>query len=294
MKTRTEQLLARQGLENRELKRGYGGIRDIEFAIQLLQLVHGRHDHSIRAPCHARRARTARRPAATSRSTTRAARRGLRVAPHGRAPAPARRRAPDAHPSGRRRRAHASRTRARLPRPTPASRRSSSSTPSSSGIKRSCARSTRSCSSRRCSTRWPESARSRWRPREERLIAFGFRDVEQTRAALDELTAGLTRRSRVMQQLLPAILGWLSAAPDPDLGLLALRRLTEGYNRSSTLARRFRESPIAAERTCRILGSSRDARRRAVPAARRSSTRSPTTRAAPTPPWPTNPRAASS
>ena len=42
-----------------------------------------------------------------------------------------------------------------------------------------------------------------------------------------------------MQQLLPAILGWLSAAPDPDLGLLALRRLTEGYNRSSTLDRRF-------------------------------------------------------
>ena len=60
-----------------------------------------------------------------------------------------------------------------------------------------------------------------------------------------------------MQQLLPALLGWLSDAPDPDLGLLALRRLTEGYNRSSTLARRFRESPIAAERTCRILGSSR-------------------------------------
>ncbi len=60
-----------------------------------------------------------------------------------------------------------------------------------------------------------------------------------------------------MQQLLPALLGWLSEAPDPDLGLLALRRLTEGYNRSSTLARRFRESPEAAERTCRLLGSSR-------------------------------------
>ena len=60
-----------------------------------------------------------------------------------------------------------------------------------------------------------------------------------------------------MQQLLPAILGWLSAAPDPDLGLLQLRRLVEGYTRSSTLARRFRETPVAAERTCRILGSSR-------------------------------------
>ena len=103
---------------------------------------------------------------------------------------------------------------------------------------------------------------------QERLTAFGFRDVEQTRAALDELTAGLTRRSRVMQQLLPAMLGWLSAAPDPDLGLLALRRLTEGYNRSSTLARRFRESPIAAERTCRHPRLVARARRRAVPPAR--------------------------
>jgi glutamate-ammonia-ligase adenylyltransferase len=92
---------------------------------------------------------------------------------------------------------------------------------------------------------------------ETRLAAFGFADLDRTRAALKELTAGLTRRSRVMQQLLPAILEWLSAAPDPDLGLLQLRRLTEGYNRSSTLARRFRESPAAAERACTILGSSR-------------------------------------
>src|SRR5262249_23012520 len=92
---------------------------------------------------------------------------------------------------------------------------------------------------------------------EERLAAFGFRDMAQTRAALNELAGGLTRRSRVMQQLLPAILEWLSEAPDPDLGLLHLRRLTEGYTRSSTIARRFRETPVTAQRTARILGSSR-------------------------------------
>src|SRR6185312_15665960 len=49
MKARTEQMLASKGLQTRELKRGYGGIRDIEFAVQLLQLVHGRHDDAIRA-----------------------------------------------------------------------------------------------------------------------------------------------------------------------------------------------------------------------------------------------------
>src|SRR6202043_1795544 len=50
MKARTEELLRRQGLQDRELKRGRGGIRDIEFAVQLLQLVHGRHDPSVRSP----------------------------------------------------------------------------------------------------------------------------------------------------------------------------------------------------------------------------------------------------
>ena len=60
-----------------------------------------------------------------------------------------------------------------------------------------------------------------------------------------------------MQQLLPVVLSWLSTTPDPDLGLLQLRRLTEGYTRSSAVARTFRETPVAAERTSRILGSSR-------------------------------------
>lgn len=35
---------------NREIKRGSGGLRDIEFAVQLLQLVHGRGDESLRVP----------------------------------------------------------------------------------------------------------------------------------------------------------------------------------------------------------------------------------------------------
>jgi glutamate-ammonia-ligase adenylyltransferase len=61
----------------------------------------------------------------------------------------------------------------------------------------------------------------------------------------------------VMHQLLPVVLAWLSDAPDPDLGLLQLRRLTEGAARAAALAHTFRETPIAAERACRVLGSSR-------------------------------------
>ena len=164
MKARTEQMLARKGLETRELKRGYGGIRDIEFAVQLLQLVHGRHDHSIRA----RSTLDALEQLAGGGYITIAddapTRRGVRVAAHGRAPAPTRRRAPDAHAPRRRRGAHAPRA-CSGSETGAARRRSHSSTPSISVTRRSCARSTRSCSSRRCSTRSPASARCRWRPR---------------------------------------------------------------------------------------------------------------------------------
>ena len=92
---------------------------------------------------------------------------------------------------------------------------------------------------------------------EERLRAFGFLDIRATRAALEELTRGFTRTSKLMVQLLPLLLEWCSESPDPDLALLQLRRLAEGPARSSNLAIVFRDTPGAAQRTCRILGSSR-------------------------------------
>src|ERR1019366_6697396 len=48
MKARTEALVSRRGLDQRELKRGRGGIRDVEFSVQLLQLVHGGRDPALR------------------------------------------------------------------------------------------------------------------------------------------------------------------------------------------------------------------------------------------------------
>jgi glutamate-ammonia-ligase adenylyltransferase len=50
MKARAEEEVSKRGLTDREIKRGRGGLRDIEFAVQLLQLVHGRHDPGIRSP----------------------------------------------------------------------------------------------------------------------------------------------------------------------------------------------------------------------------------------------------
>ncbi|MFK9866799.1 hypothetical protein ACJENL_27005, partial [Escherichia coli] len=44
---------------------------------------------------------------------------------------------------------------------------------------------------------------------EDRLAAFGFSDAARTRQAVLELTRGFSRASRLWQQLLPLVLGWL-------------------------------------------------------------------------------------
>ena len=57
----------------RELKLGPGGLRDIEFAVQLLQLVHGRADETLRAARHPGRRWRRWPPAGTSAGPTRPA-----------------------------------------------------------------------------------------------------------------------------------------------------------------------------------------------------------------------------
>lgn len=88
-----------------------------------------------------------------------------------------------------------------------------------------------------------------------RLSASGFTDATRTRAAVTELTAGLSRSSRLMEQLLPLLLRWLSESPDPDEGLLALRTLLAEPTRARPLTAAFRESPEVARRLCRLLGT---------------------------------------
>lgn len=91
----------------------------------------------------------------------------------------------------------------------------------------------------------------------ERLAAFGFTDAKRTQAAVRELTRGLNRTSRLMQQLLPLLLDWLSSSPDPDLGLLVLRNLFSTPERTRLLVEAFRDSAEVAQRLCLLAGTSR-------------------------------------
>ncbi len=50
VKVRLEEYVRARGKAGTEVKRGWGGIRDVEFAVQLLQIVHGRRDERLRQP----------------------------------------------------------------------------------------------------------------------------------------------------------------------------------------------------------------------------------------------------
>jgi [glutamine synthetase] adenylyltransferase / [glutamine synthetase]-adenylyl-L-tyrosine phosphorylase len=92
---------------------------------------------------------------------------------------------------------------------------------------------------------------------ERQIIALGFTDSAAMRAAVSDLTGGLTRRSGLMRQLLPMLLRWLSESPDPDLGLAQLRLLVTTAAGHDTVVPVLRDNPATAERLCLLLGTSR-------------------------------------
>jgi len=88
-----------------------------------------------------------------------------------------------------------------------------------------------------------------------RLEALGFKDVRAASRAFAELTAGLSRKSKVMHQVLPLMLDWLSQSPDPDLGLRQLRLLLANTPDHGALVSLLQNNPVAGERLCRLLGT---------------------------------------
>ncbi|HZI38643.1 MAG TPA: bifunctional glutamine-synthetase adenylyltransferase/deadenyltransferase, partial [Acidimicrobiia bacterium] len=256
MKARAEEEVSKRGLAEREIKRGRGGLRDIEFAVQLLQLVHGRHDPGIRSPNTLEaldQLGQAGYVDTTQVRTLDAAYRFLRTVEH----RLQLREEAQVHsvPSDQTERTQLARVLGYRDEGT------STALAQFEAAHRRQQAQVRSIHEKLFFRPLLEtiagSGPLSQEAAEERLAAFGFQDVAHTRAALEELTTGLSRRSQLMGQLFPLLLEWLSETPDPDMGLLQLRRLAEGRARSGALAVAFREAPGAAERVCRLLGSSR-------------------------------------
>ncbi len=268
-KARSEEVLAREGLLEREVKRGRGGIRDVEMAVQILQFVHGGGDPAIRSGTTlaaldqlARRGYVDDADAAhlavayrylrtvehrlqlqqeqqvyslpvDEASLERLARvMGYRDRPAGDTANAALTQFMDSH------RRHQASVRSIFERLffRPLLVALSANRPGETGGGRG----------------QLDSARL-----SNELAALGFTDLVATRAAVEELTAGASRQAVQLRVLMPKLLEWLSESPNPDLGLLQLRIVLDGPARSMTVMPLLRESADIGWRLCRVLGSSK-------------------------------------
>lgn len=246
----------------RELKLGRGGLRDVEFAVQLLQLVHGRGDESLRTPttvdalralgeggyvgrsdaaelldsyCFLRRVehrlqlrklrRTHLFPSSEEEDELRCLARSIGLRSHGR------RSATELLASEFRR--HRNRVR-RLHeklfyRPL---------LEAVAKVPTDALRLTTSAAV-------------------QRLAALGYTSPEGALRHIGALTSGVSRRASIQGALLPMLLDLLAGTPDPDGGLLAYRQVSEALAETPWYLRLLRDEGVVAERLAHLLGTSK-------------------------------------
>ncbi|WP_280301789.1 bifunctional [glutamine synthetase] adenylyltransferase/[glutamine synthetase]-adenylyl-L-tyrosine phosphorylase [Nocardia abscessus] len=88
------------------------------------------------------------------------------------------------------------------------------------------------------------------------LAALGYAAPEHALGHLKALTGGVSRKGRIQALLLPTLLEWLSDTPNPDAGLLAYRRVSEGLADQIWFLRELRDEGAIAQRLMIVLGSS--------------------------------------
>lgn len=259
MRTRVIDTIARAE-RDREIKLGPGGLRDVEFTAQLLQLVHGRADESVRVRGTLEALDALQAASYVSRGDAAsfdADYRWLRVLEHRiqlvhlrrthlmpvkeaalRVVARSMRGADDVRPAAGQdlqERFSAVRRQVRSLHETVFYRPLLSTTAALS----------------------PDEVRLSADAVQARLSALGYRDPRTALGHIEALTRGVSRRAAVQRQLLPVMLGWFADGPDPDAGLLAFRRISESLGTSAWFLRMLRDSSDAARRLCLVLAGSR-------------------------------------
>ncbi len=249
-------------LVDRELKLGHGSLRDVEFAVQLLQLVHGRSDEAIRCRStvdalaalgaggyvgrddaanlaasyrflrlleHRLQLQKLRRthlfPADDDTTGLRWLARAAGIRPDGRRDATAVLRAEYTRESHRVRRLHQK----LFYRPL-----------------------------LEAVARVPtQDHRLTTAEAQARLTALGYLSPQGALAHLRALTEGVSRRSAIQTALLPVLLDFLGDTPDPDGGLASYRRVSEALAHTPWYLRLLRDEGAVAERLMTLLGTSR-------------------------------------
>lgn len=91
---------------------------------------------------------------------------------------------------------------------------------------------------------------------ERQLAALGYEGPQSALTHLSALVNASGRRGRVQAVLLPRLLDWLSDTPDPDSGLLAYRRISEALTDQRWYLATLRDESAVAKRLMRVLGTS--------------------------------------
>ncbi|MEV4215395.1 bifunctional [glutamine synthetase] adenylyltransferase/[glutamine synthetase]-adenylyl-L-tyrosine phosphorylase [Micromonospora sp. NPDC049662] len=244
----------------REIKRGPGGLRDIEFAVQLLQLVHGRGDETLRAPGTIPALRALVAGGYVGRADGESLLRGyrfLRAVEH-------------------RLQLQALRRTHTVPTEPGALRWLAAAlgfvaTPGRSAVESFRADwVTHATEVRRLHAKLlyrpllesvarvpadglrltPEAAR-------HRLEILGFADPAGALRHLQALTGGVSRTAAIQRTLLPVLLSEFADAPEPDRGLLNYRKVSDKLGSTPWYLRLLRDGGPVARRLARVLALSR-------------------------------------
>ena len=103
----------------------------------------------------------------------------------------------------------------------------------------------------------PEEARLTPDAARARLSALGYRDPAGALRHLEVLTGGVNRTAAIQKQLLPVMLEWFAEMADPDAGLLAFRKVSEELGTTHWYLRLLRDEGEAAQVLAHTLGASR-------------------------------------
>ncbi len=252
-KVRLEEYIRQRGKESIEVKRGRGGIRDVEFAVQLLQIVHGRRDERLRDP------NTLRALAALADEA---------YVAHEDAAALA-----DAYRFLRRLEHRLQIVRHLQTHDLPAERRARTTIARSLGLADADAlqaeydRTTdlvRSLHERLFYRPLLEAFTGPAAPRpgvdrratEELLAGLGFANPARSYDVLARAAAPSTRFGKVLAHMFPVMAPGLALAADPDAALVRLERVGESVGERADLADALATDPVAARRLAHAVGAS--------------------------------------
>ncbi|WP_371481998.1 bifunctional [glutamine synthetase] adenylyltransferase/[glutamine synthetase]-adenylyl-L-tyrosine phosphorylase [Kitasatospora sp. NBC_00315] len=91
----------------------------------------------------------------------------------------------------------------------------------------------------------------------ERLEALGYADPAAALRHLSALASGVSRKAAIQRTLLPVMLGWFAESADPDAGLLNFRQVSDALGRTPWYLRLLRDESAAAEQLARVLSAGR-------------------------------------